>query len=88
MPAPALNRRLREALPLLPFLAIVVTFLLIPTVTVIVNAFFEDGTFSLGQIQALFSEVAGSSYHGAPVVLPGDCALAVDGSQKPSTKAP
>ena len=58
MPAPALNRRLREALPLLPFLAIVVTFLLIPTVTVIVNAFFEDGTFSLGQIQALFSGAA------------------------------
>lgn len=58
MPAPALNWRLREALPLLPFLAIVVTFLLIPTVTVIVNAFFEDGTFSLGQIQALFSGAA------------------------------
>ncbi|MCV7221847.1 ABC transporter permease [Mycolicibacterium elephantis] len=58
MPGPALNRRLREALPLLPFLAIVVTFLLIPTVTVIVNAFFDDGAFSLGQIQALFSGAA------------------------------
>ncbi len=58
MPGPAIHRRLREALPLLPFLAIVVTFLLIPTVTVIVNAFFADGVFSLGQIQALFSGAA------------------------------
>jgi ABC-type uncharacterized transport system permease subunit len=30
-------RRLREALPLLPFLTIVVIFLIIPTVTVIVT---------------------------------------------------
>lgn len=58
MPGPALHRRLREALPLLPFLAIVVTFLLIPTGTVIVNAFFTDGVFSLDQIQALFSGAA------------------------------
>ncbi|ODQ94120.1 ABC transporter permease [Mycolicibacterium holsaticum] len=58
MPGSALHRRLREALPLLPFLAIVVTFLLIPTVTVIVNAFFPDGAFSLEQIHALFSGAA------------------------------
>ncbi|BBY81332.1 ABC transporter permease [Mycolicibacterium pulveris] len=53
-----MRRRFGEALPLLPFLAIVVTFLLVPTVTVIVNAFFADGAFSLGQIQALFSGAA------------------------------
>ncbi|MCV6979957.1 ABC transporter permease [Mycolicibacterium pulveris] len=58
MPGPAMRRRFGEALPLLPFLAIVVTFLLVPTVTVIVNAFFADGAFSLGQIQALFSGAA------------------------------
>ncbi|MGE2690449.1 ABC transporter permease [Mycolicibacterium pulveris] len=58
MAAPALHRRLRETLPLLPFLAIVVTFLLIPTATVIVNAFVVDGVFSLAQIRALFSGAA------------------------------
>jgi putative spermidine/putrescine transport system permease protein len=51
-------RRLREALPLLPFLALVVIFLIIPTVTVIVSAFFADGVFSLARIQALFSGTA------------------------------
>ncbi|MGE2726214.1 ABC transporter permease [Mycolicibacterium pulveris] len=58
MAAPALHRRLRETLPLLPFLAIVVTFLLIPTATVIVNAFVVDGVFSLAQVRALFSGAA------------------------------
>ena len=51
-------RRLRDGLPLLPFLAVVVTFLIIPTVTVIVSAFFGDGAFSLARIQALFSGTA------------------------------
>lgn len=32
-----------------------VTFLVIPTVTVIVNAFFADGAFTLARIEALFS---------------------------------
>jgi putative spermidine/putrescine transport system permease protein len=53
-----LLRKLRDALPLLPFLAVVVIFLIIPTVTVIVSAFFADGTFSMAKIQALFSGTA------------------------------
>jgi putative spermidine/putrescine transport system permease protein len=52
------GRRLREALPLLPFLLFVAVFLIIPTVTVIVSAFFLDGTFSLQRIGALFSDTA------------------------------
>lgn len=51
-------KRLTEALPLLPFLAVVTVFLVIPTVTVIVNAFFTDGAFSLSRIGALFSSTA------------------------------
>jgi len=55
------SKRLTEALPLLPFLAVVTIFLLIPTVTVIVNAFRDDtadGSFSLDRIGALFSSTA------------------------------
>ena len=51
-------RKLRDGLPLLPFLAVVVIFLIIPTVTVIGSAFFADGQFSLARIQALFSGTA------------------------------
>lgn len=47
-------RSLRQALPLLPFLAVVTIFLLIPTGTVIVNAFVVDGRFSLDLVGALF----------------------------------
>lgn len=53
-----LRNRLTEALPLLPFFAVVVVFLVIPTVTVIVNAFVVDGAFSLSRIGALFSSTA------------------------------
>lgn len=53
-----LARRIRDALPLLPFLALVTIFLLIPTATVIVSAVFVDGAFSLERIAALFSETA------------------------------
>ncbi len=49
-------RYLRQALPLLPFLAVVTVFLLIPTVTVIVNAFVVDGRFSLELVAALFGQ--------------------------------
>ena len=35
-----------------------VIFLIIPTVTVIVSAFFADGVFSFARIQALFSDTA------------------------------
>jgi len=41
---------------LLPFLAVVLVFLIIPTGTVIVNAFVVDGRFSLDLVAALFTE--------------------------------
>lgn len=50
--------RLREALPLVPFLALVGVFLVIPTVTVLVNAFVVDGSFSLERIAGLFGRTA------------------------------
>lgn len=52
------RNRLTAALPLLPFLAVVVVFLVIPTVTVIVNAFIVDGALSFSRIGALFSPTA------------------------------
>jgi putative spermidine/putrescine transport system permease protein len=51
-------RRIRDTLPLLPFLLVVLIFLIIPTVTVIVSAFVADGQFSLARIGALFSATA------------------------------
>jgi putative spermidine/putrescine transport system permease protein len=51
-------RRLRDGVPLLPFFAVLTIFLLIPTVTVVVTAFFADGAFSLDRIEALFSATA------------------------------
>jgi len=48
----------RDALPLLPFGLFVTVFLIIPTVTVIVSAFFLDGVFSLQRIGLLFSGTA------------------------------
>src|SRR3954447_26551687 len=51
-------KRIREALPLLPFFALVTIFLIVPTATVIVSAFFVDGVFSLARITALFSDTA------------------------------
>ncbi|CQD02580.1 MULTISPECIES: ABC transporter permease [Mycolicibacterium] len=55
---PGSTRRMRDALPLLPFVAVVTVFLIVPTVTVIVMAFFADGSFSLDRIAALFSGTA------------------------------
>ncbi|WNG81871.1 ABC transporter permease subunit [Mycobacterium sp. ITM-2016-00316] len=49
-------RYLRQAVALLPFLAVVLVFLIIPTGTVIVNAFVVDGRFSLDLVAALFTE--------------------------------
>ncbi len=49
-------RYVRQTLPLLPFLAVVLVFLIIPTGTVIVNAFVVDGRFSLDLVAALFTE--------------------------------
>jgi putative spermidine/putrescine transport system permease protein len=49
---------LRQALPLVPFGAFVTVFLIVPTVTVIVSAFYLDGEFSLQRIGLLFSGTA------------------------------
>ncbi len=55
---PALRRRLAEVLPLLPFVAFVGVFLIVPTVTVMVSAFLVDGRFSIDRIAALFTSTA------------------------------
>ncbi|KXW64545.1 hypothetical protein MPHL43070_22535 [Mycolicibacterium phlei DSM 43070] len=72
------RKRLRattlSSLPLLPFLAVVVIFLVVPTVTVIVNAFIVDGAFSLARIEALFSGAALSAL-AKSVILSGSTAL-------------
>ena len=68
------GRRIRDALPLLPFLALVTVFLIIPTLTVIVSAFFADGAFSLARIQALFSNTALSALWKS-VLLSGSTAI-------------
>ena len=67
-------RRLKEGLPLLPFLAVVVIFLIIPTVTVIVSSVYADGVFSLARIQALFSDTALAAL-GKSVLLSGSTAI-------------
>ncbi|UNB56364.1 MULTISPECIES: ABC transporter permease subunit [unclassified Mycolicibacterium] len=66
--------RVRDALPLLPFLAVVTIFLIVPTVTVIVSAVIDETGFSLGRVQALFSETALAAL-GRSVVLSGSTAL-------------
>jgi putative spermidine/putrescine transport system permease protein len=53
-----MGRRLRDGLPLVPFLAFLGIFLVIPTVTVIVSAVYQDGVFSLQRIALLFSDTA------------------------------
>ncbi|APE17378.1 ABC transporter permease [Mycobacterium sp. WY10] len=53
-----MGRHVRDALPLVPFGAFITVFLIIPTVTVIVSAFFLDGVFSLQRIGLLFSGTA------------------------------
>lgn len=69
-----LGRRLRDGVPLLPFFAVLTIFLLIPTVTVVVNAFVADGSFSLDRIEALFSATALSALWKS-VLLSGSTAL-------------
>ncbi|WP_369816577.1 ABC transporter permease [Mycobacterium sp. E740] len=61
-------------MPLLPFLAVVAIFLVIPTVTVIVNAFFADGVFTLARVEALFSGAALSAL-GKSLLLSAGTAL-------------
>jgi putative spermidine/putrescine transport system permease protein len=68
------RRKLRDGLPLLPFLAVVVIFLIIPTVTVIVSSVYADGAFSFARIQALFSDTALAAL-GKSVLLSGSTAL-------------
>lgn len=55
---PRIKRRIGEGLPLLPFLALIGIFLIIPTVTVLVSAFLVDGRFSVERIGALFGSTA------------------------------
>ncbi|CAN5691287.1 ABC transporter permease subunit [soil metagenome] len=50
------RRGVREGLPLLPFVVFVGIFLIVPTITVLVNAFYLDGVFSFERIGALFSD--------------------------------
>ncbi|WP_018603156.1 ABC transporter permease subunit [Mycobacterium sp. 155] len=69
-----MGRRIRESLPLLPFLTVVTVFLIVPTVTVVVMAFFADGSFSLARIMALFSPTALAAL-GKSVLLSGSTAL-------------
>ena len=49
---------LTPSLALLPFFGYLTVFLLVPTITVVVGAFQEGGSFSLTNIEALFSPVA------------------------------
>jgi putative spermidine/putrescine transport system permease protein len=58
MAGKGVGRRLREGLPLAPFLGFLVIFLIIPTVTVVVSSVYLDGIFSLERIRALFTETA------------------------------
>ena len=52
------SKAIRSGLPLLPFLIVVTIFLIVPTVTVVVMAFFADGSFSLDRMSALFTGAA------------------------------
>jgi putative spermidine/putrescine transport system permease protein len=58
----------------LPFLAVVAVFLVIPTVTVVVNAFVVDGAVSTARIEALFSGAALSAL-AESVLLSGSTAV-------------
>ena len=68
------SSRLAPALGLLPFLAYLGIFLLVPTVTVVVGAFQEDGRFSTANIEALFGETALRTLWNS-LVLSGSTAL-------------
>jgi putative spermidine/putrescine transport system permease protein len=56
--AQSISRRVRDGLPLVPFFAVMVIFLIIPTVTVIVSSVYVDGVFSFSRIAALFTGTA------------------------------
>ncbi|ULP36669.1 ABC transporter permease subunit [Mycolicibacterium rufum] len=67
-------RRVRDGLPLVPFLTVVVIFLIIPTVTVVVSAVWVDGAFSLDRVAALFTGTALSALWNS-VLLSGATAI-------------
>jgi putative spermidine/putrescine transport system permease protein len=69
-----LFRRLRDSIPLLPFFAVVAIFLIVPTVTVLIGAVYDEGGFSLARVQALFTETALSALSKS-VLLSGSTAL-------------
>ena len=74
MTGKGVSRWVREGLPLVPFLAYVLIFLLIPTLTVVVGSVYLDGVFSFDRIHALFTDTALSAL-GKSVVLSGSTAL-------------
>lgn len=66
--------RLTPSLALLPFLGYVFVFLLVPTITVVVGAFQDQGRFSFVNIQTLFGATALSALWKS-VVLSGSTAV-------------
>lgn len=66
--------RVTPSLALLPFLGYLFVFLLIPTITVVVGAFQENGAFSLTNIEALFDRSTLTRL-GRSVVLSGSTAV-------------
>lgn len=66
--------RLTPSLALLPFLGYVFVFLLVPTLTVVVGAFQDQGRFSFVNIQTLFGDAALSALWKS-VVLSGSTAV-------------
>jgi putative spermidine/putrescine transport system permease protein len=67
-------RRLAPTLGLVPFLAYLVMFLLVPTITVVVGAFQEGGGFSLVKIRAL-AEPAPATALWKSLLLSGSTAV-------------
>ncbi|MDQ6642767.1 MAG: ABC transporter permease subunit [Actinomycetota bacterium] len=67
-------RRLRDTLPLVPFLAFLVIFLVIPTITVVVGAVQGDKGFTLDKIRTLGSDAAVSALWKS-VLLSGSTAV-------------
>src|SRR3954447_18897632 len=69
-----ISRRVREGLPLVPFFVLVFCFLLIPTITIVLSSVFENGSFTLDRIHALFTATALTAL-GKSVLLSGSTAI-------------
>ncbi len=67
--------RLAPALGLLPFLVYLVIFLLVPTGSVVIGAFQEQGRFSLSNVQALFDGAAVSALWKSVVLSASTAAI-------------